>query len=86
MDVPVLYPENEEEAPTAWEAGSDEAAMTGEPGTEDGAEPREALPEIADIEEQLVVSEWPDPNKPIVVASLDRGEPDDDDKDASANG
>jgi segregation and condensation protein B len=86
MDVPVLYPENEEEAVTAGRAGSDEAATTGEPGTEDGAEPREALPEIADVEEQLVVSEWPDPNKPIVVASLDRGEPDDDDKDASANG
>ena len=86
MDVPVLYPESEAEAVTAGGAGSDEAATTGEPGTEDGAEPREALPEIADVEEQLVVSEWPDPNKPIVVASLDRGEPDDDDKDASANG
>ena len=45
----------------------------------------EPLPEIADVEEQLVVSEWPDPSEPSVIASLDSGEADDD-KDASANG
>jgi segregation and condensation protein B len=74
VDVPVLYPEQAEEAAWAEEAGN-----------EDVVESEEALPEIADVEEQLVVSEWPDPNKPVVVASLDTGD-NDDDKDASANG
>jgi segregation and condensation protein B len=74
VDVPVLYPEQAEEAASAEEAGG-----------EDVVEPEEALPQIADVEEQLVVSEWPDPNKPVVVASLDTGD-NDDDKDASANG
>ena len=74
VDVPVLYPEQAEEAAWAEEAGN-----------EDVVESEEALAEIADVEEQLVVSEWPDPNKPVVVASLDTGD-NDDDKDASANG
>ena len=93
MDVPVLYPENHEEAATAGEAGIEDAAEEAgieyafeETDIEYAAEPEEALPEIADVEEQLVVSEWPDPNKPIVVASLHKDDTDDDDKDASANG
>jgi segregation and condensation protein B len=76
-DVPVLYPDIDAEEPEAAEQASDELAE---------AEEEEALPEIADVEEQLVVSEWPDPSKPAVIASLDSGEPDDDGKDASANG
>lgn len=68
-DVPVLYPELEAEEPVGEEL----------------AEPDQLLPDIADVEEQLVVSEWPDPNKPTVIASLDTAEADDD-KDASANG
>ena len=73
-DVPVLYPEIDvEELPAD------------EPAAEEVPAPEEPLPDIADVEEQLVVSEWPDPNKPAVVASLDTGESDDD-KDASANG
>jgi len=80
VDVPVLYAEDDEEDDA-------ESAMADEAGADDVAEPEEALPEIADVEEQLVVSEWPDPNKPIVVASLDTGEAEDDnDKDASASG
>jgi len=74
VDVPVLYPEQAEEAAWAEEAGN-----------EDVVESEEALPEIADVEEQLVVSEWPDPNKPSVIASLEPAESDDD-KDASASG
>jgi segregation and condensation protein B len=77
-NVPVLYPEDvpEDEA---------EEASAGEPAPEPETEPEEPLPEIADIEEQLVVSEWPDPNKPSVIASLEPAEGDDD-KDASASG
>ena len=41
--------------------------------------------ESPDDEEQLVVSEWPDPNKPTAITSLETREADDD-KDASANG
>lgn len=86
VDVPVLYPEGAEDAAVAGEAGGEEATeeLAGE-ATEELAEDEEALPEIADVEEQLVVSEWPDPNKPVVVASLDTSD-NDDDKDASANG
>lgn len=73
-DVPVLYPEAQGEEPEADESVNEEVAETGE-----------LLPDIADVEEQLVVSEWPDPNKPTVIASLDPGEGEDD-KDASANG
>jgi segregation and condensation protein B len=73
-DVPVLYPEVEAQEP-----------QPEEPVSEGRPEPDELLPDIADVEEQLVVSEWPDPNKPAVIASLDSGESDDD-KDASANG
>ena len=73
-DVPILYPEVEAERAEAEERAS-----------RDVAEPEEPLPDIADVEEQLVVSEWPDPSKPAVIASLDTGESDDD-KDASANG
>ena len=73
-NVPVLYPED---APA--EASADESAAEADTDFD------EALPEIADVEEQLVVSEWPDPNKPTVIASLEPGEGDDD-KDASASG
>ena len=74
VDVPVLYAENADEAASADEADAEEVV-----------EPEEALPENADVEEQLVVSEWPDPNKPVVVASPGTGH-NGDDKDASANG
>lgn len=74
INVPVLYPEDAPE-----ETAADESAA------ETDAETEEVLPELADIEEQLVVSEWPDPNKPTVIASLEPGESDDD-KDASASG
>jgi segregation and condensation protein B len=68
-NVPVLYPEDVPAVDEVAEAEPED-------------EPR---PEIADVEEQLVVSEWPDPSKPAVFASLDSGD-NDDDKDASANG
>lgn len=72
-DVPVLYPEI-----------GVEAAEAETPIDEDLPEESEAVADIADVEEQLVVSEWPDPSKPTVVASLETGK--EDDKDASANG
>ena len=68
-DVPILYPE----------VGVDDS----EP--EVGADDSESGIESPDDEEQLVVSEWPDPNKPTAIASLETREADDD-KDASANG
>lgn len=73
-DVPVLYPE----------VGPEESAAE-EHASGDLPDAEEPAPEIADVEEQLVVSEWPDPSKPAIIASLDTGEADDD-KDASANG
>lgn len=78
-EVPVLYPED---APAESES---DAAPAEAVSDEDGSAEDEPLAEIADVEEQLVVSEWPDPNKPSVFASLDTGD-NDDDKDASANG
>jgi segregation and condensation protein B len=77
-NVPVLYPEDVPE-------DEPEEASAGEPAPEPETEPEEPLPEIADVEEQLVVSEWPDPNKPSVIASLEPAEGDDD-KDKSASG
>ncbi len=74
VDVPVLYPEHD-----------DVVENVGEVGAEKVAKPEQALPENADVEEPFVVSEWPDPNKPVVAASLNTGEKDDD-KDVSANG
>ena len=78
VNVPVLYPEDMQEDEA-------EEASAGEPALETETEPDEPLAEIDDVEEQLVVSEWPDPNKPSVIASLEPAESDDD-KDASASG
>ena len=71
--VPVLYPE-----------GGDEETRAGEQAADENSEPDVPLPEIADVEEKLQVSEWPDPNNPTNVASLDSSDSDDD-KDVSAN-
>ena len=71
--IPVLYPEIEAEVPEA------ETSVV-----EDLAGESETRPEIEDVEEQLVVSEWPDPGKPSIVASQETEE--DEDKDASASG
>ena len=70
--IPVLYPEIGAEDPEAET-----------PVGEDVPEESETLPDVEDVEEQLVVSEWPDPGKPTVVASLEK---DEEDQDASANG
>ena len=63
----------------------EESDATAEAAAEEPSDEEEAAPEIADVEEQVGVSEWPDPNKHAVFVSLDKGDPDDD-KDASANG
>ena len=54
-DLPVLYPEGQagEEAPAAAEEAAEDVG-------EDPAEPA-ADPDLDDSEEELVVSEWPDP-------------------------
>lgn len=65
--------------------GSEETADVPILYPEVGMEAADAGEEAADEEEQLVVSEWPDPNKPTAVTSLETREADDD-KDASANG
>jgi hypothetical protein len=72
-DVPVLYPEVEAEVPAA-------ETRSGQDVPEESEAPRE----IKHVEEKLVVSEWPDPSKPTIVASLESEQ--EDDKDASANG
>ncbi len=72
-DIPVLYPEIEAEVREA------ETSVV-----EDLAGASEVRPEIEDVEEQLVVSEWPDPGKPPIVASQETEE--DEDQDASASG
>ena len=82
-NVPVLYPEDVPAVDEVAEAEAEEASAETVTDEDEAAED-EPLPEIADVEEQLVVSEWPDPSKPAVFASLDSG--DDDDKDASASG
>jgi segregation and condensation protein B len=83
-NVPVLYPEDVPAVDEVAEAEAEETSAEAVTDEEEAARD-EPLPEIADVEEQLVVSEWPDPSKPAVFASLDSGD-NDDDKDASANG
>ena len=83
-NVPVLYPEDAAAEGEEEKADADEVHAEAVTDEAEAAED-EPLPEIADVEEQLVVSEWPDPNKPAVFSSLDPGD-DDDDKDVSANG
>jgi segregation and condensation protein B len=78
LRVQLNLPEVEEEAMLGADAAQE--------GSGDLPDVEEPLPEIADVEEQLVVSEWPDPSKPTIIASLDASEADEDDKDASANG
>lgn len=81
LRVQLNLPEVEEDASAGPEETSDVPILYPEVGLE---EP-EAREESPDDEEQLVVSEWPDPNKPTAITSLETREADDD-KDASANG
>jgi len=84
-DVPVLYPElGSEESESDVEASEAEASEPEAPDTE-VPEAEGSDTEAPEDEEQLVVSEWPDPNKPTAIGSLETREADDD-KDASANG
>jgi len=82
-DVPVLYPELGSEESDV-EASDAEASEPEAPDTE-VPEAEGSDTEAPEDEEQLVVSEWPDPNKPTAIGSLETREADDD-KDASANG
>ena len=81
LRVQLNLPEVEEDVSAGPEETSDVPILYPEVGLE---EP-EAAEESPDDEEQLVVSEWPDPNKPTAITSLETREADDD-KDASANG
>jgi segregation and condensation protein B len=81
LRVQLNLPEVEEDASAAAEETTDVPILYPEVGAEDS----ESAVEAPEDEEQLVVSEWPDPNKPTAVASLETREADDD-KDASANG
>lgn len=81
LRVQLNLPEVEEDVSAGPEETSDVPILYPEVGLE---EP-EAAEESLDDEEQLVVSEWPDPNKPTAITSLETREADDD-KDASANG
>ena len=81
LRVQLNLPEVEEDG----SAGPEETADVPILYPEVGLEEPEAGEESSDDEEQLVVSEWPDPNKPTAITSLETREADDD-KDASANG
>jgi segregation and condensation protein B len=81
LRVQLNLPEVEEDG----SAGPEETADVPILYPEVGVEEPEAGEESSDDEEQLVVSEWPDPNKPTAITSLETREADDD-KDASANG
>lgn len=83
-DVPVMYPEHASSEAVSADPAAEEARAEALTEADERAEDK-PLSDIPDVEEQLVVSEWPDPSKPAVFASLDTGD-NDDDKDASANG
>ncbi|HSM30008.1 MAG TPA: SMC-Scp complex subunit ScpB [Woeseiaceae bacterium] len=81
LRVQLNLPEVEEDVGTGPEETADVPILY----PEVGVEAPDAGEESADDDEQLVVSEWPDPNKPTAITSLETREADDD-KDASANG
>jgi segregation and condensation protein B len=86
LRVQLNLPEVEEDVSAAAEETADVPVLYPEVSAEDSAphvETSEA--ELSEDEEQLVVSEWPDPNKPSAIASLETREADDD-EDVSANG
>jgi segregation and condensation protein B len=89
FEVPVLYPEagsnddesgEESDAEASYEEASDEEA------SDESAEIPELKPLTKAEEEELVVSEWPDPVESTGVASLEMidGDEDDDEDDATA--
>lgn len=79
-DVPVLYPEIDVES--AADVPADEVEIAAE---NDAGAPELPAEEPAEFDEELIVSEWPDPADARSVASLEMRD-EDDDKDASANG
>ena len=81
LRVQLNLPEVEEDASAGPEETADVPILYPEVGVEES----ETGEESPGDEDQLVVSEWPDPNKPTAITSLDTREADDD-KDASANG
>jgi segregation and condensation protein B len=91
MRVQLNLPEVEEDASAEADETTDVPILYPEVGVDDSEAGDDAVNEAVDDDEsvdddeQLVVSEWPDPNKPAAVASLETREADDD-KDASANG
>lgn len=82
LRVQLNLPEVEEDVGAGVEETADVPILYPEVGLE---EPEAGEEESQDDEEQLVVSEWPDPNKSTAITSLETREADDD-KDASANG
>jgi segregation and condensation protein B len=79
-DVPVLYPEIDAES------APDEPPEDIPEDATDPAEPAVLVTEESgEFDEELIVSEWPDPADARSVASIEMLD-DDDDKDASANG
>ena len=86
LRVQLNLPEVEEDMSAAAEETTDVPILYQEVGPEESESDAEG-PEasVSEDEEQLVVSEWPDPNKPTAIASLETREADDD-EDVSANG
>jgi segregation and condensation protein B len=86
LRVQLNLPEVEEDVSAAVEETTDVPVLYPEVSVEDSEPDVEASEaEMSEDEEQLVVSEWPDPNKPTAIASLKTREADDD-EDVSANG
>ena len=82
-NVPVLYPELAAAEHEAEDELAEEAQEPTDSAADEEGEAEAPLPEFPDIEEQLVVSEWPDPNESTAIATIETRESDDD-KDASA--
>ena len=64
-------------------AGGDSEASTSEPA---GEESDETSSDASSSDDELVVSQWPDPNDARAIATLKTSEEDDDDRDVSAGG
>ncbi len=96
-ELPVLYPEVDEED-IGDESDDIESAFESDESDESDVEIPELVPiadelpnvsefaESASAEEELLVSEWPDPADVTAVATLDSETDEESDKDASASG
>lgn len=87
FEVPVLYPEagsNDDESGEESDAQASDEEVSDEDASDESAEIPELKPLTRAEEEELVVSEWPDPVESTGVASLEMIDEDDDDATAGS--